>query len=240
MGRHGRRRNTAGTRSPRRRATDAPAGCGRVRLRDLVRGPGPGIRDGHARARRDVADHVRRVGAVRGGLGAGRRGRRGRGGGRRRPPERPLRPDRRERRPVPHRPLVVALPARPAHRRRVLGHRCRGRGSVQHQGAGGSRPHHLRRVARGHGCRRGVRGPDRRPEPAGARRGLPSTLPGVAGSSADLQGGAAGGGPGCGDRPGAHALHPAGVPIVAASVACLLGLRSAPPESRTPEREGSA
>ncbi len=73
--------------------------------------------------------------------------------------------------------------------------------------------------------RRGVRVTDRRPAVARARRGLPGTVPGTAAGSDPRAALVAAALLGATIALSLVPLTPPGVPIIAASVACLLGLR---------------
>ena len=182
------------------------AGVRRV-LRRARRGGG----HGRHRLDRDVPDHVRRVGPVRGHLGA-RGGRdRGRRDRRRRAAEHALRADgavRRER--VPRRQATATAGGAAAGGRELGARAARREVRPAHHARG--RPGPVRGLERRHGDRRGGGRLARRPGHARPGRGLPGAVPGAAGAAGARPHRAGRGAGGRRHRAGVDPAHPGGHP----------------------------
>ena len=147
---------------------------------DLVRGARPRRGDGQRRPHRDVGHDVRRVGAVRGGVGARCRRLRRDGGDRGGAAERPVPAAGGHRGAVAGRRRVVAAPPRAPDGRRIVGGRRRGRGPVEPTSPSGRRRGDLGRLGARHHDRRALRRPGGRPITVRAGRRLPRAVPGAA------------------------------------------------------------
>src|SRR6266480_51962 len=214
------------SRLPGGRGGGRPDGRGGLRVRPVVRGPGPGGRHGWGGPRRHVGDDVRGVGAVRRDVGPeGRRGRSDRG------PlgphaERALPADRRDRRTLARGRPLVAAPARTSHGRRILGDRSRRQWAMEPARPAGGGDGNLDRMDPRNARRGGLRQRDRRSRAARSGRRLPGAVPRAARAPASESRTLDGGGgapdrspatsdrraPRRGDRPRAHAFHTRGGP----------------------------